>query len=64
MKLFSLDRTNKTYIYFPLSLTKVLIGPKSKEADVNRIQFSKMASEAGIFDSKPEISVSKINIYR
>ena len=64
MKLFSLDRTNKTYIYFPLSLTKVLIGPKSKEADGNRIQFSKMASEAGIFDSKPEISVSKINIYR
>ncbi len=66
MKLFSLEKKTGKNNSFPLSLTKILIGPKSKEAEVNRVQFNKMFSEANITDSKtiPEISISKINIYR
>ena len=63
MKLFSLEKKTKRTPSFPLSLSKVLIGPKSKEAEVNRVQFSKMFSEAKIADSH-EISISKIDIYR
>ena len=68
MKLFSLEKEEEkepdsSKKPFPLSLTKVVIGPKSKEADVNRIQFNKMAS-AGLCKTIPEISVSTIDIYR
>ena len=63
MKLFSLEKKTGITNSFPLSLTKVLIGPKSKEAEINCVQFYKMFSEAKIADS-PVVSISKIDIYR
>ena len=64
MKLFCLEYNYKPQ--FPLALTKVLIGPKSKEAPINMVQFSKMYNDAKIFypGIHPEFKLSKINIYR
>lgn len=64
MKLFCLE-----YNYiprFPLALIKILIGPKSKEAPVNLVQFNKMYNEAKIFcpGIRQDFSLSKIDIYR
>ena len=64
MKLFCMEQNHE--LYFPLLFNKVLIGPKSKEAEINRVQFLNMYNEAnfsnqGLF---PDFSVSKIDIYR
>ena len=64
MKLFCIEETYKPK--YPLSLIKVLIGPKSKEAPINLVQFSKMYNEAKIFCPGicPEFKMSQIDIYR
>lgn len=64
MKLFCLEYNYKPL--FPLALTKVLIGPKSKESPINLVQFGKMYNEAKIFcpGIHPEFKLSQIDIYR
>lgn len=64
MKLFCLEETYKPK--YPLSLIKVLFGPKSREAPINLVQFSKMYNEAKIFCPGifPEFKMSQIDIYR
>lgn len=64
MKLFCLEKGLNCS--FPLALTKVLIGPKGKEANINVVQFQKMYKEANLHIPiiKPEFDLSDIDIYR
>ena len=64
MKLFCLEEKYKPK--YPLSLIKILIGPKSREAPINLVQFGKMYNEAKIFCPGicPEFKMSQIDIYR
>ena len=64
MKLFCLEKGYTPQ--FPLSLIKVIIGPKSKESGVNLIQFRKMYDEAKIsnMNIEPDFQQSEIDLYR
>ena len=51
---------------FPLGLIGIKLGPRNKEAIINRIQIETMYNKAKIYcpGIRPDINISDINIYR
>ena len=64
MKLFDIKKSAGSK--FPLGLIGIKLGPRNKEAIINRIQIKAMYNEAKVFcpGIKEDINISDINIYR
>lgn len=64
MKLFDLRKSMGSK--FPLGLIGIKLGPRNKEAIINRIQIETMYNKAKIYcpGIRPDINISDINIYR
>ena len=64
MKLFDLRKSMGSK--FPLGLIGVKLGPRNKEAIINRIQIETMYNKAQIYcpGIRSDINISDINIYR
>ena len=64
MKLFDIRKSAESK--FPLGLIGIKLGPRNKEAIINRIQIETMYDKAKIYcpGLKEEISISNIDIYR